>query len=114
MDRSIYVGLVLAFSISGSGAIGREPVENADRVAIQQGSFQGCLEKMPAEVRARFGRLATGRFCSCYASKIADTITRAQIDAMLKANTEDDIPGYAEVMKNARRVCERQYMTRWG
>jgi hypothetical protein len=109
MIRALYLGLVLIFS--ASGAIG-EPT--TDRVAIQKGSFQGCIEKMPPEVRARVGRLATERFCSCYASKIADTITRAQIDAMLRANTQDDIPGYAETMKSAWRVCERQYMTRWG
>lgn len=62
---------------------------------------------------ARLGRLATERFCSCYASKIADTITRTQIDAMLKANSQDDIP-YAETMKSAWRVCERQYLSKWG
>jgi len=110
MIRALYVGLVLIFS--ASGAIGEGT--DTDRVAIQKGSFQGCLEKMPAEVRARFGRLAMARFCSCYASKIADTITRTQIDAMLNANTQDDIPGYAETMKSAWRVCERGYMTKWG
>ena len=110
MVRALYVGLVLIFSASGAIAEPAYP----DRVAIQKGSFQGCLEKMPTEVRARFGRLAMGRFCSCYASKIADTITQTQIDAMLRANTQDDIPGYAETMKNAWRACERQYMTRWG
>jgi hypothetical protein len=97
---------------SASGAIG-EPTDK-DRSAIQKGSFQGCLEKMPAEVRARLGRLAMARFCSCYASKIADTITQTQIDAMLKANTHEDIPGYAETLESARRVCERQCITRWG
>jgi hypothetical protein len=110
MTRSLPLGVVLIFV--ASGAIG-EPTYT-DRVAIQRGSFEGCLEKMPAEVRARFGRLAMARFCSCYASKIADTITRTQIDAMLNANTQDDIPGYAETMKSAWRACERQYMTRWG
>jgi hypothetical protein len=112
MVRALHIGLILVFA--ASGAIGREPAENTDRVAIQKGSFQGCLEKMPADVRARFGRLATGRFCSCYASKIADTITRTQIDAMLKANSQNDIPGYAETMQNAWRACEKQHMTRWG
>jgi len=105
----LYSGLILIFS--ASVAFG-EPT--TDRVAIQKGSFQGCIKKMPPEVRARFGRLAMERFCSCYASKIADTITQTQIEAMLRANTEDDIPGYAETMKSAWRVCERQYMTRWG
>jgi len=33
---------------------------------------------------------------------------------MLNANTQDDIPGYAETMKSAWRVCERGYMTKWG
>jgi hypothetical protein len=110
MLRAHYLGLVLI--CSASGAIG-EPA-HTDRVAIQKGSFQGCVEKMPLEVMARLGRLATERFCSCYASKIADTITRTQIDAMLKANTQDDIPGYAETMKSAWRVCEKQYLSKWG
>jgi len=78
MVRALYIGLVLI--ISTSDAIGERT--DPDRVAIQKGSFQGCLEKMPAEVRARFGRLAMARFCSCYASKIADTITQTQIDAL--------------------------------
>jgi hypothetical protein len=110
MVRSFFAGLVLI--LSAFGAVG-EPVD-PDRVAIQRGSFQGCLDKMPPEVRARFGRLAMARFCSCYASKIADTITSKQMDAMLKADTIDDIPGYAETMRSARLACERQHMTKWG
>ena len=110
MVRALGLGLVLIFAVSG--AIG-EPT-STDRIAIERGSFHGCVEKMPAEVRARFGRLTIARFCSCYASKIADTITQTQIDALLKANTQDDIPGYAETMKSAWRVCERGYMTKWG
>ena len=83
--------LRLILMVSATGAIG-EPTYT-DRVAIQKGSFRGCLEKMPPEARARSGGLAVARFCSCYASKIADTITRTQIDAMLKAYTQEDIPG---------------------
>src|SRR4030095_8420008 len=110
MVRPFYVGLVLIFSASGAAG---EPAYT-DRVAIQKGSFQGCIEKMPPDVRARLGRLPVARFCSCYALKIADTVTRTQIDAMLKANTQEDIPGYAETMKSAWRACERQYITKWG
>src|SRR4029453_1032954 len=110
MVRALCLGLVLIFS--ASGAIG-EPTYT-DRIAIERGSFQGCVEKMPAEVRARLGRLAMARFFSFYAAKIAETITQTQIDAMLKANTHEDIPGYAETLKSAWRVCERQYITRWG
>jgi hypothetical protein len=54
MIRALYVDLVLIFS--ASGAIGEGT--DTDRVAIQKGSFHGCLEKMPAEVRARFGHAA--------------------------------------------------------
>jgi hypothetical protein len=110
MVRALYLGLALLFL--ASGAIGERT--DTDRVAIQKGSFQGRIKKMPPEVIARLGRLATERFCSCYASKIADTIPQTQIDAMLKENTQDDIPGYAETMKSAWRVCERHYLRRWG
>ena len=109
MVRPFFAGLVL--TLSAFGALG-EPVD-PDRVAIQRGSFDGCVDKMPPEVRAHFGRLATERFCSCYASKIADTITPEQMDAMLKADTLYDIPGYAETMRSARLACERQHMARW-
>ena len=83
MVRPFFAGLVLI--LSAFGAVG----ESVDphRVAIQIGGFEGCLDKMPQEVRARFGRLATERFCSCYASKIANTITSRQMDAMQTAET---------------------------
>ena len=83
MVRPFFAGLVLILSAFGAVGDSVDP----DRVAIHRGSFDGCVDKMPPEVRAHFGRLATERFCSCYASKIANTITSRQMDAMLKAET---------------------------
>jgi hypothetical protein len=54
------LSLGLALIFWPSSAIS-EPA-HTDRVAIQKGSFQGCIEKMPPEVIARLGRLATERF----------------------------------------------------
>ena len=70
---------------------------------------------MPLPTRAQFGRLAVARFCSCYASNIANTITEEQLDAMLKANLRGrEIPGYKETLKGAWRACEKHYTTKSG
>ena len=105
--------LIVVLTCLASSALGE--LTDADRNAIQKGSFQGCIENMPLPTRAHFGRLAVARFCSCYASNIANTITEQQLDAMLQANLRgSEIPGYEETLKSAWRACEKHYTSRSG
>jgi hypothetical protein len=111
MIRALALSVVL--TCLASSALGE--LTDADRNAIQKGSFQGCIENMPLPKRAHFGRLAVARFCSCYASNIANTITEQQLNAMLEANLRSsEIPGYEETLKGAWRACEKHYTTKSG
>jgi hypothetical protein len=90
------------------------PPSPSDRQAVLDGTLQGCNDKMPKVIRQRVGSTVVTRFCSCYASEIANNVTKEQTDALAAGPHPPivaAIPRYEETIRKAWRTCEKQYLS---